>query len=363
MLRVERVTSSFTLRRKDLLPPADRVIGETRGMPAQLNRPGGVSGDSASSEEAERLEKEQSQEAKIRALLVDGIPTLPAYVFELSSLLSTIPVDLKRVCRVIRTDPSLAAQVIRLCNSAMFGLREGVSNIEHAVILLGTERLRTLVLTCSLVECVGNFLSPTDLQSFWQHSLLTATLSARSALCLRYPESEQAYLSGLLHDVGVLPLLILAMRSRERHVTPGPILWGESLESEQQQLGVDHCMVGKCLGRSWNFSLELIDVLEHHHRPQEAHQNALLVEIVRAADLVCQMHGVRVGGEPTQIELGDQNKYQDLLDRCAPGLTKDEKDKLARTLAVELPAIIQLLEMQVSALPGAAVLAWPALWE
>jgi HD-like signal output (HDOD) protein len=309
------------------------------------------------------LEKEQSQEAKIRALLVDGIPTLPAYVFELSSLLSTIPVDLKRVCRVIRTDPSLTAQVIRLCNSALLGLRQGVSNIEHAVILLGTERLRTLVLTCSLVECVGNCLSPTELQSFWQHSLLTATLSARSALCLRYPEVEQAYLSGLLHDVGVLPLLILALRSKEPNVTPGPILWGESLESEQKQFGVDHCLVGKCIGLSWNFSAELIDVLEHHHRPQDARQNAVLVEIVRATDLVCQMHGVRVGGEPSRIELGDQNKYAELLNRCAPRLTEDEKSKLARTLAVELPEIIQLLEMQVSPLPGGAVLAWPGKWE
>jgi HD-like signal output (HDOD) protein len=309
------------------------------------------------------LEKEQSQEAKIRALLVDGIPTLPAYVFELSSLLTTIPVDLKRVCRVIRTDPSLAAQVIRLCNSALWGSRQGVSNIEHAVVLLGTERLRTLVLTCSLLECIGNSLSPTELQSFWQHSLLTATLSARSALCLRYPESEEAYLSGLLHDVGVLPLLILALRSKEPRVTLGPILWGESLEAEQKQFGVDHCLVGKCLGRSWNFSLELIDVLEHHHRPQEARQNPLLVEIVRAADLVCRMHGVSVGGEPSRIELGDQKKYHELLDRCAPRLTEDEKGKLARTLAVELPDIIQSLEMQVSALPGDAVLAWPAIWE
>jgi len=144
-------------------------------MPAQLNLA-----------EAARLEKEQGQEARVRALLADGIPTLPAYVFELSSLLSCVPVDLRRVCRVIRTDPSLAAQVIRLCNSVMLGLRGRVSHIEHAVILLGTERLRTLVLTCSLVQHIGNFLSAADLQSFWQHSLLTATLSERCAFSLRY---------------------------------------------------------------------------------------------------------------------------------------------------------------------------------
>jgi HD-like signal output (HDOD) protein len=328
-------------------------------MPAQLNLPGGVVGDSASWDESERLEKKQSQGVKIRALLVDGIPTLPAYVFELSALLSTIPVDLRRVCGVIRTDPSLTAQVIRLCNSALLGLRESVSNIEHAVILLGAERLRTMVLNCSLVECIGNCFSPADLQSFWQHSLLTATLSARSALCLCYPEVEQAYLAGLLHDVGVLPLLLLALRSKEPKVTPGAILWGESLESEQKQFGVDHCSVGKCIGLSWNFPAELIEVLELHHQPQEAKQNMVLVEIVRAADLVCQMHGVRVGGEPLRITLGNQNKYKALLDSCAPSQSDNERTKWAKTLEDELPSIIQSLELRVSTGRGAAVLPWP----
>jgi HD-like signal output (HDOD) protein len=330
-------------------------------MLPQLNQPGGAGGDSANSDESDRLERTQSQEAKVRALLVDGIPTLPAYVFELSNLLSSVPVDLRRVSRVIRTDPSLTAQVIRLCNSALLGLREGVFNIEHAVILLGTERLRTLVLTCSLVECVGNFLSPTELQSFWQHSLLTATLSARSALCLCYPEAEQAYLAGLLHDVGVLPLLILALRSKDPKVTPGPILWGESLESEQKQFGVDHCSVGKCIGLSWNFSPEIVDVLEHHHRPQEAEQDAVLVGTVAAADLVCQMHGVRVGGEPSRIEVGDRNKYKNLLDKCVPSLTEAERVRLAMTLEVEFPDIIQTLELGISALSGGSVLPWAGI--
>jgi HD-like signal output (HDOD) protein len=209
-----------------------------------------------------------------------------------------------------------------------------------------------LVLTCSLVQCVGNFLSPTELQSFWQHSLLTATLSEHSALCLHYSEAEQAYLAGLLHDLGVLPLLVLALPPKGLQLTPGTILWGESVELEQQQFGVDHCVVGKCIGLSWNFSPEIIDVLEHHHRPQDARQDGVLVEIVRAADLVCQMHGVRVGGEPSQIALGDLNTYKNLLDNCAPSLTDDQKTKLAMILEVELPDVIQLLEPRLAVLWG-----------
>ena len=298
------------------------------------------------------LEKEQSQEAKVRALLAEGIPTLPAYIFELSSLLSCVPVDLRRVCRVIRTDPSLAAQVIRLCNSAMLGLRGRVSHIEHAVILLGTERLRTLVLTCSLVQHLGNLLSSADLQSFWQHSLLTATLSERCAFSLRYLETEQAYLAGLLHDLGVLPLLLLAAGSRDSKLAPGSIAWGESVELERQQAGVDHCLVGKCIGLSWNFAPQIIDVLEYHHRPQDARYDPTLVDIVVAADLVCQVHGVRVGGAPSQIALADRNVYKSLLDNSAQSLSDAQRIELAKVLELEFPEIMHLLELPIAVMWG-----------
>jgi len=287
--------------------------------------------------ESARLEKEQSQEARVRALLAEGIPTLPAYVFELSSLLSCVPVDLRRVCRVIRTDPSLAAQVIRLCNSAMLGLRGRVSHIEHAVLLLGTERLRTLVLTCSLVQHLGNLLSAADLQSFWQHSLLTATLSERCAFCLHYLETEQAYLAGLLHDLGVLPLLLLSLSAREPKVAPGSIAWGESVELERQHSGVDHCVVGKCIGISWNFAPEIIEVLEYHHRPQDARHDRTLVEIVVASDLVCQMHGVRVGGEPSRIALADRDVYKGLLDNSTQSFTDAQKPSSPRSWKLSSP--------------------------
>ncbi len=306
-------------------------------MPAEINQA-----------ESARLEKEQSQEARVWALLAEGIPTLPAYVFELSSLLSCVPVDLNRVCRVIRTDPSLAAQVIRLCNSAMLGLRGRVSDIKNAVILLGTERLRTLVLTCSLVQHLGNFLSSADLQSFWQHSLLTATLSERCAFCLRYLETEQAYLAGLLHDLGALPLLLLSAGSRDPKLAPGSIAWGESVELERQLSGVDHCLVGKCIGLSWNFAPQIIEVLEYHHRPQDARCDRTLVEIVVAADLVCQMHGVRVGGEPSQIALADRNVYKSLLDNFTQSLTDVEKSELAKVLELEFPEIMHLLELPIA---------------
>ena len=126
------------------------------------------------------------------------------------------PVNLKRVAEIIRTDPSLTAQVLRLCNSAFMGFRERITKIENAVMLVGTERLRTMVLTC-LVEYVGHRVASEDIQSFWQHCFLTAALSERIARAIAYPQPEQAYLAGLLHDIGALPLLVVtSAESRAR---------------------------------------------------------------------------------------------------------------------------------------------------
>src|ERR1017187_1637995 len=86
----------------------------------------------------------QRRKVALMAALSDGLPTLPAYVFELNSMLAASPVDLKRVAEIIGTDPSLTAQVLRLCNSAFMGFRERVTKIENAVMLVGTERLPTM---------------------------------------------------------------------------------------------------------------------------------------------------------------------------------------------------------------------------
>jgi HD-like signal output (HDOD) protein len=100
-------------------------------------------------------ELQKRRKARLMSILTEGLPTLPIYVFELNTLLSSPSVDLKRVGKIIRNDPSLSAQVLRFCNSALSSLRRRVLNIEEAAICMGSERLRTLVLTCSIMEFTG----------------------------------------------------------------------------------------------------------------------------------------------------------------------------------------------------------------
>jgi HD-like signal output (HDOD) protein len=301
-------------------------------------------------------EARQSRKIALMAALSDGLPTLPAYVFELNTLLAATPVDLRRVAEIIRTDPSLTAQVLRLCNSALMGFRERITKIENAVMLVGTERLRTMVLTCSLVEYVGHRVASQDIQSFWQHCFLTAALSERIARAIAYPVPEQAYLAGLLHDIGALPLLVVTSAGTKGVddiiMTCG---WGESVELEREQFGSDHCEVGRWIGVSWNFPPALLEVMMKHHHPHEAHEDPSLVGVVAAADQFCVRRGIVLGADPPELTEPAGNQDQEILQACLPQLKPEEVDKLAEMLETDFLHLIQLMEFGASGLFGGGI--------
>jgi len=298
-------------------------------------------------------EGRQSRRLEVLASLSDGLPTLPAYVFELNSLLSSKPVNLKRVAEVIRTDPSLTAQMLRVCNSAFLGLRKKIESIDHAVILLGTERLRTLVLTCSLLEYVGHSIASEDIQSFWQHSFLTAALSERLARGTGYPQPEQAYLAGLLHDIGALPLLLVNSSRHGDEVAVPSRTWSENVEQEFEQFGTDHCEIGRWIGVSWSFSPTLLDVMVTHHTPRQASQDPRLVGIVAAADQFCVGRGVMLGASPA--ELPETHLSREVLTEYIPGLASEEASQLQEMLETDFLHLIQLMEFGAAGLFGGGI--------
>src|SRR5271170_5232166 len=205
------------------------------------------------------VEEQERRKVRLMDILSRGLPTLPNYVLDLNVLLSQPTVDLKKVGNVIRTDPSLSSQALKLCNSALFGLRHRVISIEQAAILLGTERLRTLVLTCSVMRFAGKHLPKEQPNRFWHHSFLCALLSERLASHLHYCEKEQAYLGGLLHDIGLLPMWILVLKEEAANRPPPAPGWTDNIALELDYFGMDHCKVGRWMGVSWNYMPSFVD--------------------------------------------------------------------------------------------------------
>jgi HD-like signal output (HDOD) protein len=321
-----------------------------------------------------RLAAEQERRKKrLTGILSQDLPTLPAYVMDLNALLSSPTVDLKKVGKVIRTDPSLSAQVLRLCNSALFGLRRRVISIEQAAILLGTERLRTLVLTCSLMQFAGKRVPGAQLIAFWQHSFLTGLLSERIARQIDYFEKEQAYLCGLLHDIGQLPLSILVLEEEAKNRRLPPSGWIDNVPVEREYFGMDHCKVGRWMAVAWNFMPSFIDVFEYHHAPERAEHDPYLVGIVATADqfLMTQVVPTEplVGGagveaaEAAAANTASEAAARDaasvsdfppgteppsFIQKCLPRLSEAERQALMEMLQTEYIHLLPLVQLGIA---------------
>jgi len=305
--------------------------------------------------------EEENRKKRLMLILSKGLPTLPGYLLDLNALLTSASVDLKKVGKVIRTDPSLTAQVLRLCNSAMFGLRRRVVSIEQASVLIGTERLRTLVLTCSVMQFAGERL-PANLRTiFWQHSFLAALLSERIADQMEYAEKEQAYLGGLLHDIGQLPLWMLVTEELGKGRTGPPEGWADNQELERQYFGMDHGKVGRCMGVSWNFMPSFMDVFEHHHDPENAQHDPYLVGIVSAADQFLMSQSVEERPEgpadtetsatsvKPQVPAGEAGKGVSFLARCLPNVAENEQQAILEMLHTEYIHVLPLVQLGLAA--------------
>jgi HD-like signal output (HDOD) protein len=300
-------------------------------------------GSSLSFEEIDRRKK------RLMAILNQGLPTLPNYVLDLNVLLSSPSVNLKKVGAVIRTDPSLSAQVLRLCNSALFGLRRRVISIEQAAVLLGTERLRTLVLTCSVMQFAGKRIPADQMAPFWQHSFLSALLSERIAQKVDYFEKEQAYLGGLLHDIGQLPLWILIIEEEAKRRTLPPSGWVDDIATERDYFGMDHCKVGRWMAVAWNFMPSFVDVFEHHHNPDRAQHDPYLVGIVAAADqFLHARESTEAGATPDQNvppeAVADPNAAS-FLQKCLPLVAETERQAVLEMLQTEYVQLLPLVQL------------------
>lgn len=315
---------------------------------ALRNNPGSFATNIFSPEQAEKRKQ------RLMAILSQGLPTLPHYVLDLNAHLGNASVDLKKVANIIRTDPSLSAQVLRLCNSALFGLRRRVISIEQAAVLLGTERLRTLVLTCAVMQFAGKRVPQEQLLPFWQHSFLAALLSERIARHADYFEKEQAYLGGLLHDIGQLPLWILTLEEQAKNRPMPPNGWIDNLSAERGYFGMDHCKVGRWMAVSWNFMPSFVDVFEAHHSPEKAQHDPYLVGIVAVADqfLISQTEAqqtpVAESSEAPESHSGEivEPEY---LAKYLPQLAETERHTLFETLQTEYIHLLPLVQIGLAA--------------
>lgn len=253
--------------------------------------------------ETERsAEQQRATEATVERLLegVKHLSTLPQAAVQVMRLVEDPESTAGDFQRVISTDPALSARIIKVVNSSYYGVSRQVDSIQEAVVLVGLKVVNSIAVAGSFhkfveVESVtGNF-EPAEL---WNHSIAVATIATNIAnLNGDGAYSEQAFLAGLIHDLGIIVELqtcpefpsMLAALDADASLT--------FREAEQQWLGVTHEDFGAGLCRKWNFPPTLEAVTGFHHRPLQAPaEYQTLPAIVHLADVLAAELGVGYTG-------------------------------------------------------------------
>jgi hypothetical protein len=177
-----------------------------------------------------------------------SLPTIPPVLTGIIALIDDDRAGAKKLVELIERDQALTARLLRLANSAFFGQARKVSTIPRAVLLLGFSTVRNLALGVKVWDTLGTGVSRKELEALWTHAVQVAAAARVIARQQRQVNPDEAFTSGLLHDVGQL---VLALRFKElywdtvRKATSTEHLAG----LEQSTLGVDHAEVGLVAAR------------------------------------------------------------------------------------------------------------------
>jgi putative nucleotidyltransferase with HDIG domain len=229
---------------------------------------------------------------------IQSLPPLPATTGLVLRLTDDPESTISDVAQAISGDQALAASILKLANSAYYGFSRRIGSIQEGIVLLGFAAVRSLTFASAAKGLLGRQLEGYMLEAgeLWRHSLGCATAARIIAKRTRYPRAENAFVAGLLHDIGKV---VLNLYVHEQYVDIVELTkQGRSFaDAEQQVIGADHCQVGSGVAGLWNLPPDLTAAIADHHQPGHATDYRELVNIVHVADAICLMLGIGVGSD------------------------------------------------------------------
>jgi len=228
------------------------------------------------------------------------IQPLPATVLRLISVINDPTSTVNEIVEVVKYDQAITGQILRICNSAYFGLAREIQSLNEAIRYLGTIRVLQLVMAVHTSALLsrrqpGYELAPGVL---WRHSVAVALASAAFAERLSIQkQASVAFTAGLLHDVGKVVLsehVAADFRRIVDRVTHDRITF---LEAENDVLGMTHCEVGARVAVSWQLPDQITRSIALHHGPSRSDANDPVLDAVYLANSVCQMMGIGLGSD------------------------------------------------------------------
>jgi HD-like signal output (HDOD) protein len=285
-----------------------------------------------------------TEQLKDRIRHMANLPTLPQVASYLMQTVNDPHTSINDVALVVAQDLSLSAKILRLANSAFYGIPRTITNINNAVIILGLKVINTMVLSLTVFDMFNDNPKSTSLfdrKSFWLHSLCCGLIAKFLTLKIRkfiLFDPEEAFCAGLLHDIGKVVMeqylhedFHVALKYAKQNKLP-------VVEAEEKILGYTHNDVAEWLTTSWGLPSEILMPIIYHHNPDKAPECEDIVSLCHISDQLCY-----------KTQIVKQNNYElPRLDKASMEslkLTDMDIEEIMAQIPSEMPKISIFLEV------------------
>jgi putative nucleotidyltransferase with HDIG domain len=242
-------------------------------------------------------------EANKIASAIKSFPGMPGTAVKLLELIDDSAMRVSQIEGILRQDPGLTANVLRLANSAFFGIPSKVGSIRQAVILLGLKRLIQMVIAACVSAIMDKSVPGYDLPpgELWRHSIAASVAAEGLVKVLKVEAAEEIFTAALLHDVGKLVLGDFVKEEFKQIETA--VSQGISFEmAEKIVLGTNHADVGARILTKWLLPPEIVNAVQFHHAPDASERISSMLDIVHVANFISMMIGIGIGRDGLQHE-------------------------------------------------------------
>ncbi len=229
---------------------------------------------------------------------IQSLPTLPVIASRLLNMLDSRQVSMSDISKIIVVDPALTSRILKIANSPYYGMRNRIDTIKLALVILGINEIKNVLLSISLFRTftTNDDEFQFDSQTFWVHSMATAHFAKKLAKDFKLKSHGEDFTAGLIHDIGKL---IIAQYFSEFLPDIDNAIKTDNIpnyEAEERVLGLSHMDIGAWLADKWKLPAHLIQTIRYHHYAHLTEEHQLLCTIVGLANLIANFH--QFGNDP-----------------------------------------------------------------
>lgn len=228
-------------------------------------------------------------ENNLEKIMKENLPPLPGSVFRIMELMRDVNVTTTALAQAVGNDPLLAVRLLRLANSSYYSQQNDVTTLKQAIDTIGMKALYDAVMLGVAANTFSKEIGSEAGLAIWEHSLAVALVSRELTNASNMRGAENAFICGLLHDIGKFVLLKadsdgykkLSERKED----------DEMLNSEDEYYGINHAELGALLTKRWNLPNAIADVILYHHEPAKTPQAIFMSHVINTADDIARVNG------------------------------------------------------------------------